>query len=120
MRRAARPRLIADADSPESGGPAPCTPGGKTNFVVTLGSVAAAQRNNWTRLGTYTFGCAGAGASLVRSVRGETCYTGDSHARPMLQVIDDAGSFHGWVGVEMSRGNDLGGDYIALFRKADL
>lgn len=32
--------------------------------------------------------------------RGETCYTGNSHIRPLLQVIDDGGDFRGWVGVE--------------------
>lgn len=31
---------------------------------------------------------------------GKTCYTHNSHPRPMLQVIDDAGRFQGWVGVE--------------------
>jgi hypothetical protein len=34
--------------------------------------------------------------------RGETCYTGNSHVKPMLQVVDDNGGFHGWVGVEAS------------------
>jgi hypothetical protein len=34
--------------------------------------------------------------------RGEFCYTGNSHVKPMLQVIDDNGGFHGWVGVEAS------------------
>ncbi len=32
--------------------------------------------------------------------RNETCYTGNSHIRPLLQVIDDGGDFRGWVGVE--------------------
>lgn len=32
--------------------------------------------------------------------RDETCYTGNSHIRPLLQVIDDGGDFRGWVGVE--------------------
>jgi hypothetical protein len=34
--------------------------------------------------------------------RGEHCYTGNSHVKPMLQVIDNSGGFHGWVGVEAS------------------
>jgi hypothetical protein len=34
--------------------------------------------------------------------RGEICYTGNSHVKPMLQVIGDDGRFHGWVGVEAS------------------
>lgn len=32
----------------------------------------------------------------------EACYTRNSHIKPMLQVIDDGGRFHGWVGVEVS------------------
>ncbi|MGW0519721.1 hypothetical protein [Crossiella sp. NPDC003009] len=28
------------------------------------------------------------------------CYTGGSHRKPQLQVIDDAGKFRGWVGIE--------------------
>ncbi|MEO3753455.1 hypothetical protein [Streptomyces sp. B6B3] len=34
--------------------------------------------------------------------RDEWCYTGNSHVKPMIQVIDDNGDFHGWVGVEAS------------------
>ncbi|GIH19538.1 hypothetical protein [Rugosimonospora africana] len=34
--------------------------------------------------------------------RGEYCYTGNSHIKPMLQIIDSDGRFHGWVGVEAS------------------
>ncbi|MEU5974581.1 hypothetical protein [Streptomyces sp. NPDC047315] len=30
----------------------------------------------------------------------QPCYLYNSHPRPMLQVIDDAGEFQGWVGVE--------------------
>ncbi|MFI6346476.1 hypothetical protein [Streptomyces sp. NPDC050560] len=33
---------------------------------------------------------------------GKKCYTGNSHVKPMLQVIDENGQFHGWVGVEGS------------------
>ncbi|MFD3842770.1 hypothetical protein ACFWWC_42080 [Streptomyces sp. NPDC058642] len=32
--------------------------------------------------------------------QGKTCYPYNSHPRPMLQIIDDAGEFQGWVGVE--------------------
>jgi hypothetical protein len=32
----------------------------------------------------------------------DACYTRNSHVKPMLQVIDDNGGFHGWVGVEVS------------------
>lgn len=34
--------------------------------------------------------------------RGEYCYTGNSHVKPMIQIVDDNGVFHGWVGVEAS------------------
>lgn len=34
--------------------------------------------------------------------RGEYCYTGNSHVKPLMQIIDDDGVFHGWVGVEAS------------------
>lgn len=34
--------------------------------------------------------------------RGEYCYTGNSHVKPMLQIIDSDGGFHGWVAVEAS------------------
>ncbi|GHJ38621.1 hypothetical protein [Streptomyces sp. TS71-3] len=34
--------------------------------------------------------------------RGEHCYTGNSHVKPMLEVIDSDGGFHGWVAVEAS------------------
>ncbi|MEU6715791.1 hypothetical protein ABZ897_30365 [Nonomuraea sp. NPDC046802] len=38
----------------------------------------------------------------LADARGETCYTGNSHVKPMLQIIDSAGGFHGWVAVEAS------------------
>jgi hypothetical protein len=34
--------------------------------------------------------------------RGEYCYTGNSHVKPMQQIIDSDGQFHGWVAVEAS------------------
>ncbi|WP_165912873.1 hypothetical protein [Tamaricihabitans halophyticus] len=34
--------------------------------------------------------------------RGEYCYTGNSHVKPMLQIIDSDGGFHGWVAAEAS------------------
>ncbi|GAA3256771.1 hypothetical protein [Nonomuraea helvata] len=38
----------------------------------------------------------------LADARGEHCYTGNSHVKPMLQIIDSAGGFHGWVAVEAS------------------
>ncbi|MFD0688178.1 hypothetical protein [Actinomadura fibrosa] len=32
----------------------------------------------------------------------QPCYKGNSHVKPMIQVVDDDGRFHGWVGVEAS------------------
>lgn len=54
----------------------------------------------------------------------EFCYTGNSHVKPMLQIIDDAGGFWGWVGAEASfapgsapRENDMLGTFrIAAYR----
>ncbi|WP_158827749.1 hypothetical protein [Streptomyces sp. NRRL S-118] len=53
-----------------------------------------------------------------------TCYTGNSHVKPMLQIIDDAGTFRGWVGVEASfypySGTDpRANDMLGVFRIAD-
>lgn len=33
---------------------------------------------------------------------GQYCYRGNSHVKPMLQIIDSDGGFHGWVAVEAS------------------
>lgn len=56
--------------------------------------------------------------------RGERCYTGNSHVKPMLQIIDDNGAFRGWVGVEASFWPNGGtdprkSDMLAAFRMAD-
>ncbi|MFF3458945.1 hypothetical protein ACFYXH_32435 [Streptomyces sp. NPDC002730] len=32
--------------------------------------------------------------------QGKDCYQYNSHPRPMLQIVDDSGTFQGWVGVE--------------------
>lgn len=55
--------------------------------------------------------------------RGEYCYTGNSHVKPMIQIIDDEGEFHGWVGVEASHNQTVPeegvyGDDIGVFRIA--
>jgi hypothetical protein len=56
--------------------------------------------------------------------RGEKCYTGNSHVKPMLQVIDDSGAFRGWVGVEASfwpngGTNPRASDMLSVFRLTD-
>ena len=52
--------------------------------------------------------------------QGQFCYTGNSHVKPLLQIIDDDGAFHGWVGAEASFaiGTNRYGDYLSTFRLA--
>lgn len=56
--------------------------------------------------------------------RGEVCYTGNSHVKPMLQIVDEDGTFHGWVGVEASLNQTVpaqgtSADDIGVFRIAE-
>lgn len=56
--------------------------------------------------------------------RGQFCYTGNSHVKPLYQVIDDNGGFHGWVGAEASFYNSSSSDarthdQLAVFRIVD-
>lgn len=54
--------------------------------------------------------------------QGRFCYTGNSHVKPLLQILDDAGHFQGWVGVEASfypYNNDRFRDMISVFRISD-
>lgn len=59
----------------------------------------------------------------LADARGETCYTGNSHIRPLLQVIDDGGDFRGWVGVEpfanASSPGDFHNEYWIAFELTD-
>lgn len=57
------------------------------NRVRYIGEIGGGRRN------TEEYWC----QSLAQ---GKPCYAYNSHPRPMLQVIDDAGEFQGWVGVE--------------------
>lgn len=51
----------------------------------------------------------------------QTCYNGNYHIRPMLQIIDDDGLFHGWVGVEASLYQaQQGSAYVQVFHFDDL
>jgi hypothetical protein len=52
-----------------------------------------------------------------------TCYDRNSHVKPLLQVLDDTGTFRGWVGAEASfnvnaisdpRGDDMMGAFRAV------
>jgi hypothetical protein len=51
----------------------------------------------------------------------EKCYTRNSHVKPMLQILDDDGQFHGWVGVEASfnPGTDRSKDMLSALRVSD-
>ncbi|WP_433467840.1 hypothetical protein [Spirillospora sp. CA-128828] len=56
----------------------------------------------------------------LADARHELCYTGNSHVKPMIQIVDDEGRFHGWVGVEASLNQTTAtgadGDHIGVFR----
>ncbi len=56
----------------------------------------------------------------LADARNEDCYTGNSHVKPMIQVVDDDGGFHGWVGVEASLNQStkagVNDDDIGIFR----
>jgi hypothetical protein len=49
------------------------------------------------------------------------CYSGNSHIKPLLQIIDDSGAFRGWVGAEASfySSGPRTKDMMAVFRIAD-
>jgi hypothetical protein len=52
--------------------------------------------------------------------QGQFCYTGNSHVKPMMQIIDDDGAFHGWVGAEASfaPNGPRSSDMLSVFRLA--
>jgi hypothetical protein len=49
----------------------------------------------------------------------EQCYAYNSHVKPLLQVVDDAGRFQGWVGAEVSPDRrpppELKGEFYAVY-----
>lgn len=53
--------------------------------------------------------------------RKQFCYNGNSHVKPLLQIIDDSGAFRGWVGAEASFSTDgsRAKDMLAVFRISD-
>lgn len=85
-----------------------CDPG-QSPMMFYTGDLPASDRRNVYEFWTL---CLAEG-------RDEICYTGNSHTLPLLQIIDDAGAFRGWVGVEVSPGYDAGGDYIGVVRLAN-
>ncbi|MFB4311722.1 hypothetical protein [Actinomadura sp. GTD37] len=58
--------------------------------------------------------------TTLADARHETCYTGNSHVKPMIQIVDDAAGFRGWVGVEASLNQSTSegpdADDIGVFR----
>merc|ERR1712000_40059 len=50
---------------------------------------------------------------------GSTCYKGNSHLKPMLQIIDNNGHWRGWVGAEATfypgGSGYRGGDVLGVF-----
>ncbi|MEO3888748.1 hypothetical protein [Nonomuraea sp. B5E05] len=52
--------------------------------------------------------------------RREFCYTGNSHVKPLMQIIDDRGAFRGWVGAEASFSTgSRATDMLAVLRISD-
>ncbi|MFD1540810.1 hypothetical protein [Nonomuraea guangzhouensis] len=49
------------------------------------------------------------------------CYSGNSHMKPLMQIIDDSGAFRGWVGAEASfyPGGPRTKDMMSVFRLTD-
>ncbi|HEX2132246.1 MAG TPA: hypothetical protein VHH15_11855 [Actinophytocola sp.] len=89
--------LLAAGYSPPAR--AAALPGGKANWVAAVGGLTSGTAHrNWVRLG------------------------GNSHIRPLLQVIDD-GDFRGWVGVEpfanASSPGDFHNEYWIVFELTD-
>ncbi|MCK8676113.1 hypothetical protein [Streptomyces lichenis] len=82
--------------------------------VRYIGEVGDGRRN------TEEYWCQGLAGKPVDG----KCYLHNSHPRPMLQVIDDAGRFQGWVGAEAfthvktdtgKPSNDWNGYYYGVF-----
>ena len=81
------------------------------NYIVRV--------SNNDRRDTYWHWC----SCLTKHENGddETCYKRNSHVKPMLQILDDDGQFHGWVGTEASFdvSNTRSKDMLSTFRVAD-
>lgn len=99
-----------------TGGGSPINDSSLQNYVVRVSS--------HDRRDTHWHWC----TCLTRNKNGtdrETCYSGNSHVKPMLQILDDDAGFRGWVGVEASfyPGRDLltprESDMLATFRISD-
>ncbi|GAA0946974.1 hypothetical protein [Nonomuraea longicatena] len=94
--------------------------GGGTPANVTSIQYYLAKLSSFDRRDTLWHWC----TCLAMERSNEKCYTGNSHVKPMYQIIDDSGNFHGWVGVEASyyaTGGEVNRprDMISVFRIAD-
>ncbi|NNN36586.1 hypothetical protein HLK59_40780 [Streptomyces sp. S3(2020)] len=56
-----------------------------------------ARVDNHDRRDTWWHWC-----TCLTAKHGQLCHSGNSHVKPLLQVLDDSGEFRGWVGVEAS------------------
>jgi hypothetical protein len=98
--------------------PASCCPQGPTYNACAQRLIDSGDRRFYYmsdqfggRRNTYEYWCE------CLSYNG--CYLGNSHIKPLLQVIDDGGAFQGWVGVEVSPdrsgARDEHGEYYASY-----
>lgn len=107
--------VIQDTDDVGICGKPSCASGKDRRLLTYWAQLGTADRRD-----TYWHWC-----TCLADARKEFCYTGNSHVKPMLQILDDNGHFAGYVGVEASfgnpsnRGNPRDSDMLALFRFAE-
>jgi hypothetical protein len=102
----------------QQGGGCP-TQGGGTPVNVTSIQYYIGRVNSGDRRDTLWHWC-----TCLAMEHQQFCYTGNSHVKPMLQILDDSASFRGWVGVEasfypFSNKDPRLSDMLGVFRLAD-
>ncbi|GAA3670957.1 hypothetical protein GCM10022224_038980 [Nonomuraea antimicrobica] len=97
----------------ESGCP---TYGGGTSANITSIQYYLIKLANSDRRDTLWHWC-----TCLAMERDQFCYNGNSHVKPLMQIIDDGGAFRGWVGAEasFSTSNSRASDMLAVFRISD-
>ncbi|MFC0534047.1 hypothetical protein [Phytohabitans kaempferiae] len=95
------------------------TYGGGTSYNITSIQYYLVKMSSYDRRDNLWHWC-----TCLALERNEFCYTGNSHVKPMLQIIDDLGAFRGWVGAEASfypssSGDPRYSDMISVFRLTD-
>ena len=95
------------------------TYGGGTSYNITSIQYYIVKMSSFDRRDSLWHWC-----TCLALERNEFCYTGNSHVKPMLQIIDDTGAFRGWVGAEASfypssSGDPRFSDMISVFRLTD-